>query len=121
VVFGVLSLAALSGCSDDQKSSRVSHSTRQELSPSMVQQVQTSLQQQGLYSGTVDGIWGPVTQTAVQRYQRANGLSVNGQIDSPTLASLNLANDGTLPAGAAPPQQVAAPLPAPPTATPPVN
>jgi len=59
----------------------------------MVKQVQTRLQQQGQYGGAVDGVWGPATQTALESFQQSHGLNVTGQIDSPTLASLNLASD----------------------------
>lgn len=42
----------------------------------------------GYQPGTVDGWFGTHTQRAVQQYQRARGLAVSGQLDSPTLASL---------------------------------
>jgi peptidoglycan hydrolase-like protein with peptidoglycan-binding domain len=66
----------------------------------MVRQVQTTLHQQGTYAGNIDGIWGPETQGAVRSYQQSHGLMVNGQLDSPTLASLNLPGDSTAPATA---------------------
>lgn len=36
------------------------------LSQDMIQQVQGRLQQQGLYHGSVDGVWGPGTESAVR-------------------------------------------------------
>ncbi len=57
----------------------------------LVQQVQLVLQQQGTYTGAVDGVWGPATQTAVKSYQQAHNIGSSGQIDAATLASLNIA------------------------------
>jgi peptidoglycan hydrolase-like protein with peptidoglycan-binding domain len=80
------------------------------MSPTIVQQVQASLRQQHFYGGAVDGISGPVTQSAVRRYQQAHGLVANGHVDSATLASLNSVTDGVPPVSGGPPQQSAAPL-----------
>jgi peptidoglycan hydrolase-like protein with peptidoglycan-binding domain len=99
------SLAALPACSSMMGGSSQSSSApmaKQELSPAMVMQVQTTLQQQGMYHGNIDGLWGPVTQAAVQSYQQAHGLTANGQLDSPTLAALNAPMPATT-ASAAPP------------------
>ena len=121
VMLALGSLAALPACSSMNGSSTRTSSAapmpRQELSPHMVMQVQTSLQQQGLYNGNIDGLWGPATQAAVQGYQQAHGLTANGQLDTPTLASLNLPNADAPAAAAAAPAPVAttseaAPMPA---------
>jgi len=105
-------LAALPACSSPsytQTSSAAPMPAAQELSPGMVRQVQAALQQQGLYSGAVDGIWGPQTQAAVQSFQQSHALNASGRLNSATLAALNLPADNT----AAPAQQSsAAPPPA---------
>ncbi len=82
-----------------------------EVSPGMIRRIQTALQQQGLYKGRIDGQWGPQTQNAVRGYQQAHNLTDNGQIDSPTLASLQIA-----PVSNAAPMQTAMPETAPPAA-----
>lgn len=64
------------------------------LSTGMVQHVQTRLQQQGLYHGNIDGVWGPETRTAVRDFQRAHGLNPSGLIDAQTLADLKLGGPG---------------------------
>jgi peptidoglycan hydrolase-like protein with peptidoglycan-binding domain len=61
-----------------------------ELSPDMIQQVQGRLQQQGLYHGSVDGVWGAGTESAVRGYQQQHNINATGKLDSDTLASLNL-------------------------------
>jgi peptidoglycan hydrolase-like protein with peptidoglycan-binding domain len=88
------SLAALPACSNwndgRTQSSSAAPATRQELSPGMVRQVQTALQQQGAYKGDVDGVWGPATESAVMSYQQAHNIPPNGQLTPATMASLNL-------------------------------
>ena len=49
---------------------------------------QQRLKDRGYYSGPVDGVLGPNTEAAVRVYQRDKGLSVNGRLDSPTLAAI---------------------------------
>lgn len=53
--------------------------------------LQTSLQTAGYYSGEIDGIYGPLTVTAVEELQKANGLAVTGLVDRATAAALSAA------------------------------
>jgi N-acetylmuramoyl-L-alanine amidase len=109
------SLAALPACSPSyrQTSSAAPMPASSELSPGMVRQVQTALQQQGLYNGAIDGIWGPQTQGAVQSFQQSHALRASGQLNSATLAALNLPADNN----AASSQQSSTAAPAPADAT----
>ena len=63
---------------------------QQAVTPDTIRQVQQTLQQQKMYRGQVDGVWGPRTQTAVRQYQQKNNLGSSGQLDQQTLASLNI-------------------------------
>jgi Putative peptidoglycan binding domain len=54
-------------------------------------QVQRALAARGFYYGPIDGILGPATRGAIQRYQIARGLVATAAIDEPTLATLGLA------------------------------
>ena len=54
----------------------------------VVADVQGALQQLGYYQGPIDGVLGPATQEAIERYQRDHGLPVTGGIDPQTLASM---------------------------------
>lgn len=56
----------------------------------VVTNVQSTLQQQGYYRGEIDGSIGPLTRSALRRYQRDNGLEITAAIDEPTLASLGM-------------------------------
>src|SRR5438067_11595026 len=53
-------------------------------------QVQRSLAQQGYYYGPIDGILGPGTRSAIERYQIDHGLAVTATIDEQTLATLGM-------------------------------
>ena len=54
-----------------------------------VKKVQQRLKKLGYYTGSVDGDYGNGTKTAVKNFQKRNGLSVNGKVNSKTLAKLN--------------------------------
>lgn len=58
-------------------------------SGSAVKKVQQRLKKLGYYSGSVDGDYGNGTKTAVTKFQKRNGLTANGKVNSKTLAKLN--------------------------------
>jgi peptidoglycan hydrolase-like protein with peptidoglycan-binding domain len=102
-IFAVLALgsfAALPSCSmmgthnSGTQTSSAASTSRTALSPDMVKEVQLSLQKDGTYKGNVDGVWGPDTKAALQSYQQSHNLTADGQLDSATLASLNLPKPG---------------------------
>ncbi len=77
----------------------------QPLTQQGIEVVQQALQQQGAYNGHVDGVWGPDSEAALQRFQQAHGLQVTGQLNEATLATLSISPDQIL---TAPPAQTAA-------------
>ena len=54
-----------------------------------VKKVQKRLKKLGYYSGSIDGDYGNGTKTAVKSFQKRNGLTVNGKVNSKTLSKLN--------------------------------
>ena len=50
--------------------------------------LQVGLRGQGLYRGTVDGVYGPRTDDALRRLQRRAGLAGNGRLDARTRRAL---------------------------------
>jgi len=62
----------------------------QPLAPGALMQVQERLRQAGAYSGRADGLWGPDSQAALERFQQARGLQVTGQLNQATAATLGL-------------------------------
>lgn len=62
----------------------------QPLSPAALMQVQERLRQMGAYSGRADGVWGPDSQSALERFQQGRGLQVSGQLNQATAATLGL-------------------------------
>jgi peptidoglycan hydrolase-like protein with peptidoglycan-binding domain len=78
-----------------------------------VERVQKALARLDLYTGAIDGIAGPQTQTAVKDYQRIAGIEASGAIDERLAARLERGAD-TRPAMAVPRRPaVAVPAPAP--------
>ncbi len=57
---------------------------------SVVRTAQRDLQQQGFYSGAVNGILGPQTRDAIRKYQRTNNLNDTGRLDQQTLSRLGV-------------------------------
>ena len=93
--------------------------TQPTVAPEMVRQVQAKLRDDGYYKqGAVDGVWGSGTETAVRSFQRDHNLGVNGELDVPTLAALNLPG---APAATANPAAGNPPTGNPPMANPPVG
>ena len=56
-----------------------------------VRQIQTKLKNWGYYNGSVDGIYGSRTVSAVKAFQRKNGLTVDGVAGSKTLTAMGIA------------------------------
>jgi phage tail tape-measure protein len=57
---------------------------------SKVRQAQIALNTQGYNAGTVDGRFGPNTESAVRRFQAKNGLTESGALDTSTLSALGV-------------------------------
>jgi putative peptidoglycan binding protein len=57
---------------------------------STVAAVQQRLGRLGYYHGSVDGVIGPQTRSAIAAFQSRNGMAVDGAIDRPLLNSLGL-------------------------------
>ncbi len=54
--------------------------------------VQSKLKDLGYYTGNIDGIYGPLTRSAVINFQRDYGLSVDGIVGPETLGALGVSN-----------------------------
>lgn len=57
---------------------------------STVREIQSRLKSWGYYTGSVDGIYGSRTESAVRYFQRVNGLAVDGQAGNQTLAAMGI-------------------------------
>lgn len=60
------------------------------LSPAAVRNVQQRLRTLGFYRGSVDGTWGPGTQSSIERFQQGRGLQSTGQLNPATAQALGL-------------------------------
>lgn len=54
-----------------------------------VQEIQTALKNAGLYTGVIDGKKGPMTKKAIEEFQKANGLEVDGKVGAKTWVVLS--------------------------------
>lgn len=63
-------------------------------SQTAIRSAQQQLKSQGYYNGSVDGIDGPMTRSAIRNYQSQNNLAVNGRLDHETRSSLGVATSG---------------------------
>lgn len=57
---------------------------------STVKTVQTKLKRWGYYQGSVDGIYGSQTVSAVKYFQRSNGLTADGVVGKKTAAAMGI-------------------------------
>ncbi len=59
-----------------------------------VREIQQKLRELGIYSGSVDGVYGTATQKAVRQFQKNCGLTVDGVAGPKTLLYLGLGSGG---------------------------
>lgn len=60
-----------------------------------VRTIQTKLKRWGYYAGNVDGIYGSQTLAAVKKFQRKNGLTVDGIAGKRTLEAMGIFNSSS--------------------------
>jgi peptidoglycan hydrolase-like protein with peptidoglycan-binding domain len=85
---GVLLAASLGASAVGQTTSPLAYI--QPVPPAAVQAVQAHLRSAGAYSGPADGVWGPDSVAALQRFQASHQLQVTGQLNQATAATLGL-------------------------------
>lgn len=52
-------------------------------------EIQLALKNAGLYTGSIDGTIGPLTRKAIEEFQKANNLTVDGKVGPKTWAVLS--------------------------------
>ena len=57
-----------------------------------VKQIQTKLKNWGYYSGDIDGVYGSRTTSAVKKFQKSNGLTVDGIAGTATLKAMGISS-----------------------------
>ena len=68
-------------------------------SGSEVRQIQTKLKNWGYYKGSIDGVYGSKTYSAVKSFQRKNGLTADGIAGKATLAAMGISSSTSSSAG----------------------
>lgn len=60
-----------------------------------VKQIQTKLKNWGYYSGDIDGVYGSRTTSAVKKFQKSNGLTVDGIAGTATLKAMGISSSSS--------------------------
>jgi peptidoglycan hydrolase-like protein with peptidoglycan-binding domain len=89
---------APAGTKVDQQDSTVVQPTKQDIhvTSSVIREAQQKLNDAGDHSGNADGKIGPITQSAIRKYQRDQSLPVTGKLDESTLSHLNVGGNETM-------------------------
>lgn len=92
IIDGEKELRLESGTEMEIRALRTAVSEEESFRPtrSLIMDVQSALNEQGYEAGSVDGIAGPQTRSAVARFQRDNGLAETGRIDRETARKLGV-------------------------------
>lgn len=69
--------------------------SRRGSSGSEVRKIQEKLKRWGYYSGSVDGIYGSGTESAVKKFQKANGLKADGIAGKATLNAMGISSSSS--------------------------
>lgn len=85
---GAFIAASYSGVANSQTAAPLAYV--QTISPAATQTVQERLRSAGAYNGSVDGVWGPDSAAALQRFQASHQLQVTGQLNQATAAMLGI-------------------------------
>ena len=102
-IVGSATAAALGMSPGSSSSSGTSTSSsgtlRKGSSGEAVKTLQLKLKNWGYYSGSVDGVFGSATESAVKYFQRTNGLTADGIVGSATAAALGMSLGGSSSSG----------------------
>ena len=95
ILMVLLLLTLLIGCNLIVKTNNTYATSRYGSRGDEVTQIQTKLKNWGYYSGSVDGIYGSATLTAVKKFQSKNGLTVDGIAGTSTLKAMGISNSSS--------------------------
>jgi peptidoglycan hydrolase-like protein with peptidoglycan-binding domain len=88
---GQLNTATADALRDSARAARSAAAKPVELTDATsVRTVQNRLRQLGFYDGPADGVWGPGTQQALERFQRARGLDHVGEPTGATMSAMGI-------------------------------
>ncbi len=87
---GLLSIALLLGVAPLAARAEAPPTYEQPLSESAIHDVQVRLRALGYYGGSDDGVWGPSTRRALQRFQSDHHLAVTGQLNPASARAMGL-------------------------------
>lgn len=90
LVFALVAVSVIVFVDFDKEVTAEAQLIRQGSTGSTVREIQTRLKTWGYYTGSVDGIFGPLTESAVRFFQRKHGLAVDGIVGKQTAAAIGV-------------------------------
>lgn len=81
--------ADINASSESSTSTEASVDRVANLDSGTIEEIQNNLKEEG-HTVSVDGVWGPNTAAAIRAFQQSKDLPVTGQIDTQTLAALDI-------------------------------
>ncbi|MBN1526450.1 MAG: peptidoglycan-binding protein, partial [Candidatus Omnitrophica bacterium] len=76
------------------KGTNISIKSRPGKGSERIKDIQACLKSAGYYSGSIDGVKGPMTKKAIKEFQRANGLEADGIVGKRTWEILSKYQSG---------------------------
>ena len=70
--------------------------TLTEHTPTKVKEVQRALDSRGFEVGSIDGIWGSQTRSALKEFQSSNGLEASGDLNDETYNALGITSERSM-------------------------
>lgn len=90
VIIVFMTMLALNAYGFKEGSAEAATVLKRGSSGALVRTLQSKLKNWGYYSGSVDGVFGSRTETAVRYFQRVNKLSVDGKVGPKTAKALGM-------------------------------
>ena len=88
------SVSAIQGVNEEKAETTIARIDSVDSATADITEVQTRLKKWGYYTGNVDGIYGPLTISAVKRFQKKYGLTQDGIVGPLTAAKMGISLSG---------------------------
>ena len=88
------SVSAIQGVNEEKAETTIARIDSVDSATADISEVQTRLKKWGYYTGNVDGINGPLTISAVKRFQKKYGLTQDGIVGPLTAAKMGISLSG---------------------------
>ncbi len=94
-IFGLIGSIGVTGEASERAETTAAKLEAVEAATADIKEVQTRLKKWGYYTGSVDGINGPLTKAAVKKFQKRYGLTQDGIVGPLTAAKMGISLSGS--------------------------